>query len=116
MDASEVLENLLKLPLDSQPWWVYALMALVPICVLITIREFFCWFWKINKLISRLERIDKNLRNLKIGSDVAARPGAAAGGRRAVDAAERAKPEKPRPLPATTPLPASRPVVGINED
>ena len=52
-----------------QPWWVYGLLALIPICMLITVREMSCWFWKINKLVDRLERIEVQLRNLRLGNE-----------------------------------------------
>jgi hypothetical protein len=48
----------------QQPWWVYALIVFIPFCVTLCFREAFCWFWKINKLISRLERLDTRLNSL----------------------------------------------------
>ncbi len=48
----------------GQPWWVYAVALLVPICVMFTVREFFCWFWKINTLVGRLERLEKSIKLL----------------------------------------------------
>lgn len=52
----------------GQPWWVYAVAALVPICMLIAVREFACWFWKINKLVNRIERVENALKSLDGGA------------------------------------------------
>lgn len=42
----------------QQPWWVYALLILIPLCVLLSLREACCWFFKFNKMVNRLERIE----------------------------------------------------------
>ena len=57
----EILQSFMS---GSQPWWVYAVALLIPICVMFTIREFFCWFWKINALVSRLDRLERGLKEL----------------------------------------------------
>ncbi|MCL4400070.1 hypothetical protein M1506_02210 [Patescibacteria group bacterium] len=38
------------------PWDVIMWVALV-VCLFIILREFFCWYWKINKIVSSLEDI-----------------------------------------------------------
>ncbi len=64
-----ILEEIIKQFLTTQqPWWIYALLGLVPVCILISIREFSCWFWKVNKIVGRLDRIEKQLRNSRLGS------------------------------------------------
>lgn len=45
-------------------WWVYLLIALAPICMLLAFREGMCWFWKVNTLVNRLDRIEKRLAKL----------------------------------------------------
>jgi hypothetical protein len=43
------------------PWWIYFILILIPICILVAIREGFCWFFKVNKMAKKLERIDRRL-------------------------------------------------------
>jgi hypothetical protein len=43
------------------PWWIYFILVLIPICILVAIREGFCWFFKVNKMAKKLERIDRRL-------------------------------------------------------
>ena len=50
----------------NQPWWVYALILLIPLCLMISVREFACWFWKLNKIVDRLERIETKLGALAV--------------------------------------------------
>jgi hypothetical protein len=38
---------------------IYAVVALI---VALLIRDILCWFWKINKIVSRLESIDGGLK------------------------------------------------------
>ncbi len=38
------------------PWDVIMWVALA-VCLFIILREFFCWYWKINKIVSSLEDI-----------------------------------------------------------
>jgi hypothetical protein len=60
-----LLDEVLRLIQSAQqPWWIYLLVFLVPLCILISMREFFCWFCKINKIVSRLEAIAAKLENL----------------------------------------------------
>ncbi len=59
MDKVQQLLNLMGV--TAQPWWVYLLIALIPLCILVSIREFTCWFWKINKIVDCLERIEERL-------------------------------------------------------
>jgi hypothetical protein len=60
-----LLDELLRLIQSAQqPWWIYLLVVLVPLCILISMREFFCWFCKINKIVSRLEVIAAKIENM----------------------------------------------------
>ena len=52
----------------SQPWWVYTLAVLIPLSFVLTVRELNAWFFKLNKLVDRLERIEKALLRLQPGS------------------------------------------------
>jgi hypothetical protein len=58
---------------SDQPVWVYALVALIPFCMMLALREFVCWFWKLNALVSRLDRIEKSVlkveRAIKVEAD-----------------------------------------------
>ena len=60
------LEQLLNLIQNLEhPWIAVGLALLVPISVVICIREVSCWFWKINKIVARLESIEYYLQNLQ---------------------------------------------------
>lgn len=60
-----LLDELLRIIQSAQqPWWIYAAIVLVPLCILISMREFFCWFCKINKIVNRLEVISARLENM----------------------------------------------------
>jgi len=50
--------------LQNQPTWVYALILIIPFCMALSFREFMCWFWKANKVVNRLDRIDRSLQEL----------------------------------------------------
>ncbi len=63
-----MLDTILGLIGENQPWWFWAAVALVPICVLIFVREFLCWFWKINKVLRRLDKLEKRLTGLELGT------------------------------------------------
>jgi hypothetical protein len=43
------------------PLWVYFILALIPICILVAVRESFCWFFKVNRISRRLDRLDKRM-------------------------------------------------------
>jgi hypothetical protein len=45
--------------MDDQTLIMYALGLIV---FLFLIRDVLCWFWKINKIVARLESIDANLK------------------------------------------------------
>ena len=60
-DILQIWEHLL----GAQPWWVYCLLALVPLCILITIRELTCWFLKTNKTLGRLDRLESRIVRLE---------------------------------------------------
>lgn len=63
-----MLDTVLALIGENQPWWFWAAAALVPICVLIFVREFMCWFWKTNKVLRRLEKLEKRINGLELGT------------------------------------------------
>lgn len=56
--SSENLHWLQEQLQNNPPWWMVALVALVPICVLLFVRELCCWFWKINQLLTSLRRME----------------------------------------------------------
>ena len=60
----EYLESFLSL---QEPWWVYALAFILPLCVMLSIRETWCWFFKLNKVVNRLERLEKAIYTLAEG-------------------------------------------------
>ncbi len=68
------LEDLVQLLSHQQPWWVYLVVALIPLSLTLVAREIFCWFWKLNKIANRLERIEALLRASLEESKVAAPP------------------------------------------
>ena len=39
----------------------YIVIALIPVCIGVAIREIWCWFNKQSKLVSKMERIEKQL-------------------------------------------------------
>ena len=45
--------------------WISILISIgVFILVFLVLREFFCWYWKINETIEELKTISKNLKKL----------------------------------------------------
>ena len=46
--------------MDNTDLLLYTLGVIV---VLFLIRDVLCWFWKINKIVARLESIDSNLKS-----------------------------------------------------
>lgn len=55
------IESLLELLAHNPPWWVYLLVALIPLSICFVTREILCWFWKVNRLNATLERIERLL-------------------------------------------------------
>ena len=51
------------------PWWIYFIIIFVPFSVLLAIREGYCWFNKVNRVVSRLEKIDRRLEKLNSAID-----------------------------------------------
>jgi len=51
--------------IQNQPTWVYILILIIPFCMALSFRELMCWFWKVNKVVGKLERIDKSLQKLE---------------------------------------------------
>jgi len=64
-----MIETVLSLIGDNQPWWFWALAALLPLCALLFVREFLCWFWKINHALRRLDRLEKRISGLQLGTE-----------------------------------------------
>lgn len=60
-----ILELLIQRFGADSAWWIYAIAAAIPLCVLLALREFICWFFKFNKMIHLLERIDGELEETK---------------------------------------------------
>lgn len=58
------LEGLVQLLTNHPPWWVYVVAALIPLSILYVMREGCCWFWKMNRAIDTLERIERHLEHL----------------------------------------------------
>ncbi len=54
----EYLNQILR---GEAPLLVYFLLLLIPIAILVAIRESFSWFFKVNKITQRLDRLDKRL-------------------------------------------------------
>ncbi len=62
LEFSSLIVNLISSLADgSAPWFVYALIVLIPFSILIAIREAYCWFNKVNKVVNRLEKLDKRI-------------------------------------------------------
>ena len=45
----------------GQHYWNLIMIAVVALVIFIIAREFWCWYWKINEIISVLKSIDKKL-------------------------------------------------------
>ena len=58
------LESLVQLLTNHPPWWVYVVAALIPLSILYVLRESCCWFWKMNKALDTLDRIEQHLSTL----------------------------------------------------
>lgn len=43
------------------PLLVYFVLAFIPLCILVAIRETFCWFFKISKISRKVDKLDKRL-------------------------------------------------------
>ncbi len=50
-----------QVTVNHSPWAIIAL-ALVPFCIVLFIRELWCWFFKINQLNRSLRQIESHLR------------------------------------------------------
>ena len=59
-----IVELVNRILSGNAEWWVYAIILFIPFSVMIAVREAYCWFNKINKVVSRLERLDKRFKNL----------------------------------------------------
>ena len=60
----DAAERLLEQLTNGAEWWVYLLVLLVPLSMLLAIREAICWFWKVNALVGSLRRVEKQLVKL----------------------------------------------------
>lgn len=63
-DLIDTITALFSGLLQDSPWWFYALIALIPISMVLAVREGFCWFWKQNTLINKLDKIEKRLAKI----------------------------------------------------
>lgn len=63
--VSNFFELITKLLSGDAPLWLYALILFIPFCVLIAVREAYCWFNKVNAVVSRLDKIDRTMKDLK---------------------------------------------------
>jgi len=59
------LDSLLQLLSQPAPWWIYLLAALIPLSLFVAFRELACWFWKLNRIVRSLERIEARLAALE---------------------------------------------------
>ncbi len=58
------LESLVQLLTNHPPWWVYVVAALIPLSILYVLRESCCWFWKMNRAVDTLDRIERHLASI----------------------------------------------------
>ena len=61
LEILEIVFNIGKELIEGAPWWAYVLAVIAPICMLLGFRESMCWFWKVNALVSRLDKIEKRI-------------------------------------------------------
>jgi len=47
--------------MDNANWWIGLLIVVV---VFLLAREFMCWYWKINTMVSSLQNIEEQLKQL----------------------------------------------------
>jgi len=52
--------------LQNKGFWLIVLVVTFGLFLLL--REFYCWYWKQNKMVSLLEEINKNLKEIKQGN------------------------------------------------
>ena len=64
IDAINTIRGLAEGLLQDSPWWFYALVALIPISMALAAREGFCWFWKTNAMLKRLDKVVSNLEKI----------------------------------------------------
>ncbi|MFN8389236.1 MAG: hypothetical protein U0136_02995 [Bdellovibrionota bacterium] len=57
-------ERLVALLSDHPPWWVYVVLALIPLSVFFVVRETWCWFFKVNQLRGQVARIEALLQEV----------------------------------------------------
>jgi ABC-type uncharacterized transport system permease subunit len=55
MDLFSSLEQLFS----SSSSWLFGLLILT--LIFLVLREFFCWYWKVNKIVELLEDIKENI-------------------------------------------------------
>ncbi len=56
-----ILSSISSLVSGGASTTTYILLALIPVCIAVAIREIYCWFLKQNKIVSKLERVEKQL-------------------------------------------------------
>jgi hypothetical protein len=49
------------------------LALIIAVVIFLVLREIFCWYWKINRMVELLESIDANLRGRAAGAPGAGR-------------------------------------------
>lgn len=64
-NISSLFDLLAQLSSGQAPWWLYAVIIFIPFSILIAIREAYCWFNKVNSVVSRLDRLDLRLKELQ---------------------------------------------------
>ena len=50
---------------NDPPWWIYLVVVLIPLCVVLFIREFSCWFFKLNKMLASIKKLELKLEKLE---------------------------------------------------
>ena len=53
---------------DLLEWIVIS--GVVLLIVFVVLRELWCWYWKLNRIVSLLESIDKKLDGAEVSSEV----------------------------------------------
>lgn len=66
LDLIETIKGLSSGLFQDSPWWLYALIALIPVSITLAIREGLCWFWKTNAQIKRLDKIARTLEKISL--------------------------------------------------
>lgn len=68
-DLAYLADIISQLANGTAPRWLYLVIAFIPFSILIAVRESYCWFNKVNKVTSKLDRIDRRLKDISIAID-----------------------------------------------